>query len=111
MAKGGLVGFETVDWFNGGLFDDDTALVRDGGSGRAEHGDDHRGEVEMTLVNGPHDAGEQLLGVGAVARAIASADFAGDDAGPVSLFGAPVGRVNQRVPEESEDRRLFRALV
>ena len=26
MAKGGLVGFETVEWFNGGLFDDDTAL-------------------------------------------------------------------------------------
>ncbi len=26
MAKGGLVGFETVDWFNGGLFDDDMAL-------------------------------------------------------------------------------------
>ena len=26
MANGGLVGFETVDWFNGGLFDDDTAL-------------------------------------------------------------------------------------
>ena len=26
MASGGRVGFETVDWFNGGLFDDDTAL-------------------------------------------------------------------------------------
>ncbi len=26
MAGGGRVGFETVDWFNGGLFDDDTAL-------------------------------------------------------------------------------------
>jgi len=26
MAKGGSVGFETVDWFNGGLFDDDFAL-------------------------------------------------------------------------------------
>ena len=26
MAFGGRVGFETVDWFNGGLFDDDTAL-------------------------------------------------------------------------------------
>ena len=26
MARGGLVGFETVDWFNGGLFDDATAL-------------------------------------------------------------------------------------
>jgi len=26
MARGGLVGFEPVDWFNGGLFDDDAAL-------------------------------------------------------------------------------------
>ena len=26
MAAGGLVGFEAVAWFNGGLFDDDTAL-------------------------------------------------------------------------------------
>ena len=26
MASGGLVGFETVDWFNGGLFDDGAAL-------------------------------------------------------------------------------------
>ena len=26
MASGGRVGFETVDWFNGGLFDDATAL-------------------------------------------------------------------------------------
>ena len=26
MARGGRVGFETVAWFNGGLFDDDTAL-------------------------------------------------------------------------------------
>ncbi len=26
MASGGRVGFETVDWFNGGMFDDDTAL-------------------------------------------------------------------------------------
>ncbi len=27
MASGGRVGFETVDWFNGGLFDDGTALT------------------------------------------------------------------------------------
>ena len=26
MSSGGRIGFETVDWFNGGLFDDDTAL-------------------------------------------------------------------------------------
>ena len=29
MAAGGDVGFEPVDWFNGGLFDDDTALPLD----------------------------------------------------------------------------------
>lgn len=26
MRSGGLVGFERIDWFNGGLFDDDGAL-------------------------------------------------------------------------------------
>ena len=26
MRGGGTIGFEHVDWFNGGLFDDDTAL-------------------------------------------------------------------------------------
>ena len=29
MSVGGRVGFEAVDWFNGGLFDDDTALPLD----------------------------------------------------------------------------------
>ena len=29
MATGGRIGFEAVDWFNGGLFDDDTALPLD----------------------------------------------------------------------------------
>ena len=37
MATGGRIGFETVDWFNGGLFDDDTALPLD------------RTEIETTL--------------------------------------------------------------
>jgi hypothetical protein len=33
MKDGGLVGFERIEWFNGGLFDDDTALplTADGG--------------------------------------------------------------------------------
>lgn len=30
MKDGGRVGFEHVDWFNGGLFDDDTAIPLDG---------------------------------------------------------------------------------
>ena len=37
MAAGGLVGFEPVAWFNGGLFDDDTALPLE------------RPEIETTL--------------------------------------------------------------
>ena len=37
MATGGLVGFETVAWFNGGLFDDDAALPLE------------RSEIETTL--------------------------------------------------------------
>ena len=37
MATGGRIGFETVDWFNGGLFDDDTALPLD------------KSEIEITL--------------------------------------------------------------
>ena len=37
MARGGRVGFETVDWFNGGLFDDDLALPL------------NRTEIEITL--------------------------------------------------------------
>ena len=37
MASGGRIGFETVDWFNGGLFDDDIALPLD------------RTEIDITL--------------------------------------------------------------
>ena len=37
MATGGLVGFETVAWFNGGLFDDDAALALE------------KSEIETTL--------------------------------------------------------------
>ena len=37
MATGGRIGFEKVDWFNGGLFDDDTALPLD------------KSEIEITL--------------------------------------------------------------
>ena len=37
MSTGGRIGFETVEWFNGGLFDDDAALSLD------------KFEIEMTL--------------------------------------------------------------
>ena len=37
MASGGRIGFEKVDWFNGGLFDDDVALPLD------------KSEIDITL--------------------------------------------------------------
>ena len=61
----------------------------------------------MTLVGCPDDAGQHLLGVRAVASAIATADLADDDGGPDGLFGAPVGRVDRRVPEKSQHRGEF----
>jgi hypothetical protein len=30
MKDGGLVGFERIEWFNGGLFDDDTGVAAHG---------------------------------------------------------------------------------
>ena len=77
--------------------------VGNDGAGRAEHRDDQRGELELTLVGGPHDAGEHLLGVGAVAGTITATDFAGDHGGSDGLFGAPVGGVDRRVPQEGEE--------
>ena len=76
--------------------------VGNDGAGTAKHRDDQRGEVELTLVGGPHDAGEHLLGVGAVAGTITATDFAGDHGGSDGLFGAPVGGVDRRVPQEGE---------
>ena len=61
----------------------------------------------MTLVGRPDDAAEHLLGVRAVATAIAAADLPGDDGGPDGLLGAPIGGVDRRVPKESEHRGEF----
>ena len=80
----------------------DALSVGNDGAGRAQHGDDQRGEVELTLVGGAHDAGDDLLGVGAAAGTITATDFAGDHGGTDGLFGAPVGGVDRRVPQEGE---------
>ena len=55
----------------------------------------------------PRNAREHLLGLGAAAGAIAAADLAGDHRGPDGLLGAPVRRVDRRVPEEGEDSGEF----
>ena len=76
------------------------------GVGGAEHRGEQRGEVELPLVSRPNDAGEYLLGVGSVAGAVSAADLAGDDGGADGLFGAPVGRVDGRVPEKGRVSRI-----
>ena len=67
----------------------------------------HRRQVEVPLAGGAHDAGQDLLGVGAVAGAVAAAHLADDDGGPDGLFGAPVGGVERGVPQEEEHGREF----
>ena len=50
-------------------------IVGDDGVGGAQHRGDQRRQIEMALAGGAHDAGEHLLGVGAVAGAVATADL------------------------------------
>ena len=52
-----------------------------------------------------------LLGVGALAGAVAAAHLADDDGAPDGLFGAPVGGVDRRVPQEREDGGEFAGQV
>ena len=77
------------------------------GSGGTQHRGDQRRQVEVSLACGTYDAGEDLLGVGALAGAVAAAHLADDDGGSDGLFGAPVGGVDRRVPQEREDGGEF----
>ena len=49
------------------------------------------GQVEFALACGAYDAGEDVLGVGALAGALVAVHRADNDGGPDGLFGAPVG--------------------
>ena len=81
--------------------------VGDDGAGGAQHRGDQRRQIEMALAGGAHDAGEHLLGVGAVAGAVATADLTDNDGGTDGLFGAPVGGVDRQVPQEEKHRSEF----
>ena len=93
---------EKMRWGGGRL-----TRVAAGARGGAQHRGDHRRQVEVPLAGGAHDAGQDLLGVGAVAGAVAAAHLADDDGGPDGLFGAPVGGVERGVPQEEEHGREF----
>ena len=62
----------------------------DDGVGGAQHRGDQRGQVEVALAGGAYDAGQHLLGVGAVAGAVAAAHLADYDGGPDGR-GCPAG--------------------
>jgi hypothetical protein len=64
--------------------------------------------IEVTLLRGADDGGEDLLRRGAVRRAVPATDFSGHDSGPQRLFGTPVGRVDpRRLKEKREERGPF----
>ena len=81
--------------------------VGDDGLGGTQHRGDQRRQVEVALACGTYDVGEDLLGVGALTGAVAAAHLADDDGGSDGLFGAPVGGVDRRVPQEREDGGEF----
>ena len=81
--------------------------VGDDGLGGTQHRGEQRGQVDVALSCGAYDAGEDLLGVGALSGAVAAAHLADDDGGPDGLFGAPVGGVDRRVPQEGEEGAEF----
>jgi len=91
--------------FSGSVYRGDRPEIRwHRGCWRGEQRDEHGGGVETALVGSAEDAGEDLLTVGAVPRAIAAAaHLARDDGGPQRVFSAPVGGVEGGVEEKAED--------
>ena len=63
--------------------------------------------IEAALTGGTHDGREHLLGVGALAGAVAAAHLADDHRGADGLFGPPVGGVYRGVAQEEEHGREF----
>ena len=59
------------------------------------------------MAGSAQDTGQYLLGVGALAGAVAAADLASDHGGSDGLLGAPVGGVDRRVAQEEEHGRKF----
>lgn len=81
---------------------------RHGRTGSAEHGDDERVHIELTLMCGTEDAREDLLGGGTVPGPIAAAHFARDHGGAERLLGPPIRGIDGRwIKQEREDRREF----
>jgi hypothetical protein len=74
--------------------------------GTEQVGEDDGG-IELALLNRAEDAGEHLVRVGTARGAVTTTDFAGDDGGAQRLFRTPVGRVDRRVEQKREDRRVF----
>ena len=61
--------------------------------------------IDLALLRSADDGGEDLLAHGAVRRAVPATHFSGDHGGPQRLFGAPVGRVDQRRLEQKREER------
>jgi hypothetical protein len=70
-----------------------------------QQGGDHGVCIEVTLLRGPQNAGQDLLRLGALWGAIAAAvHLPRDHRRTNRLFGAPVRGVEGGIDEEAEDR-------
>ena len=64
-------------------------------------------EIEAPLTNGADDTGENLLRRRATRRAIPATDVPIHDGWADRVFGAPVGRIDARVSQEGQERRIL----
>src|SRR5438552_12871898 len=85
--------------------------VGDDRTGAALQRNEEHERVTVLLDGGPQDAGDDRLGGGAARRAVAATHLAGDDGGPDSLFGLPVGGLDVGAAHASEERGPLGAQV
>lgn len=76
-------------------------------SARAHQRREDVGRIEPALFDGAQHRRQDLLGRSPASGAIATADFAGDHRLADRMLGAPVRRVNGRIPEKHEERGGF----
>lgn len=83
-------------------------MRRDDGRRRVQQRGEDVGAIEAALLRGPQEAGQDLLRVGAVRRAIpATTHLPCDDGWAQGLLGAPVGGIEGGIHQEAEDRWEF----
>ncbi|WP_431855305.1 class I SAM-dependent DNA methyltransferase [Azospirillum sp.] len=99
MKSGGEVGFEEVQWFNGGLFDDATALPLDAADIAAvqEAATLDWSDIDPAIMGTLFERGLTPERRGELARAIEQRDAAGRSLGAVGIYYTPAAIIRRLI--------------